>query len=55
MSSEPRLQTAEIAIAASPFSITAKVAVTPSGLLSIAALVGTILLATAVVVQAAKK
>ena len=38
-----------------PFSLDAKVEVTPRGLLAIAALVGGILLATAVLVQAARK
>ena len=48
-------QTSRLNMAAGPFSLQAKLSVTPTGLLSIAALVGTVLLTTAVLVQAARK
>jgi len=49
------IQTSELSLTAGSFSLQAKVAVTPTGLLAIAALVSGILLSTAVLVQAAKK
>lgn len=49
------IQSADLALSGNPFSIQAKVVVTPLGLLTIAALVSAILLSTAVLVQAAKK
>jgi hypothetical protein len=55
MTDHRNLQTAELDIGKGSFQLQAKLAVTPLGLLSIAALVGTILLSTAAVVQAAKK
>ncbi len=48
-------QTHDLTIGAGSFKLQATLSVTPGGLLAIAALVGTILLTTAVVVQAAKK
>ena len=49
------LQTAEISVDTQPFAVKAKVSVTPSGLLAIAALVGTILISTSVLVFVAKQ
>jgi len=48
-------QTASFSLATRPLSIDAKVEVTPSGLLAIAALVTGILLATSVLVRTAKR
>ena len=48
-------QTADLAITTKPFSIQAKVRVTPAGLLSIAALASTILLSSAVIAWVAKQ
>ena len=55
MSGHENRQISRLNMAAGPFSLQAKLSVTPTGLLSIAALVGTILLTTAVLVQAARK
>jgi len=48
-------QNSRLHVKAGGFSIEAEVSVTPKGLLAIAALVSSILLSTAVLVQAAKK
>ncbi|VWX61917.1 conserved hypothetical protein [Burkholderiales bacterium 8X] len=55
MSAPPSNQTAELSVTTQPFSVKAKVEVTPAGLLAIAVLVGGILLGTAVIVAVAKK
>lgn len=49
------LQMAELTVATQPFSIQAKVEVTPVGLLAIAALVSGILLGTCAIVWVAKR
>lgn len=55
MSTPTQVQVAAVRISGHPFVFDAKVEVTARGLLAITALVSGILLATAVLVQAAKK
>ncbi|RDI24176.1 hypothetical protein [Pseudacidovorax intermedius] len=54
MPSSASPQTAILNVSTRPFSISAKVEVTPGGMLAIAALVTGILLSTAVIVRVAK-
>lgn len=55
MQEQGNRQVSHINLSAGSFSMGAELSVTPLGLVSIAALVGSILLSTAVLVQAAKK
>ncbi|MET3515842.1 hypothetical protein ABIC63_003628 [Pseudacidovorax sp. 1753] len=55
MSSSASPQTAVLNVSTRPFSVSARVEVTPGGMLAIAALVTGILLSTALIVQAAKR
>lgn len=51
----PNLQSAELTVSSAPFTVQARVDVTPAGLLSIAVLVCGILFSTAAIVSAAKR
>ena len=55
MSDLPHVQRAEFNLSVKPLTVSANVAVTPAGLMAIAALVTGILLATAVIVSVAKR